>query len=58
MNGAAFFTPLPSQQERWSACCTAVEACGASENRRAGMIAAAEATFAGFAAWMAEPAGT
>ncbi len=58
MNGAAFLTPLPSQQERWSACCTAVEACGASEDRLARMLAAAEATFNGFATWMAEPAGT
>jgi heme oxygenase len=58
MNGGAFFTPLPSQQERWSACCTAVEACGASADRLAPMLAAAEATFAGFAAWMAEPALT
>jgi heme oxygenase len=54
--GAAFFTPLQSQAERWLACCAAVEACGASQHRLGLMLAAAEATFAGFAAWMAEPA--
>jgi len=51
-SGAAFFTPLPSQSERWHACCASIEALGAYPRQMAEMLGAAEATFEVFANWM------
>lgn len=41
--------------ELWRGCCAALERCGADPARRAAMLAAAEATFAAFEAWFADP---
>jgi len=51
-SGGAFLAPLPSQGERWRACCAAIEAQGVHPWRRAEIVAAAEATFAAFADWI------
>ncbi len=47
-----FFRPPPRQQDRWAACCAAVEDCGGDLAQVEAMTKAAVGTFAAFIAWL------